>query len=220
MFKALIEVFRKADLLQEAYNASIEMLKLDQQMFEAAHVSLRKSDNGEMAIDIYAQDAKINEYERDVRRKVLAHLVATPSRDITFGLILISIVIDIERIGDYTKNMVELAQVHPQKLLGGEFEEEIVSVENSVSDRFRTIIEAFKNSNVEAARSIMLKHRDITQRCDGIVNSLLGREHPEFSTIDAVAVALYARYLKRISSHVTNIASGIVNPFDRIGFKE
>ena len=35
----------------------------------------------------------------------------------------------------------------------------------------------------------------------------------------SVAAALYIRYLKRISAHLMNIASSVVNPFERIGFK-
>ena len=36
---------------------------------------------------------------------------------------------------------------------------------------------------------------------------------------DAVTVALYLRFLKRISSHARNLVSAIVNPFPRIGYK-
>ena len=220
MFRTLIEVFRREDLLQQAYCTSIEMLKVDNEMFEASLKSLRQSDNAEIDIDVHTKDAQINQFERDVRRKVLAHLSTTQSRDIVFGLILISIVIDIERIGDYTKNIVELAQNHPHKLAVGGFENNLFNIETSVRQRFTTVINAFENSDIEAARGIMDQHREITQLCDSIVNSLIQEEHPELPRIDTVAIALYARYLKRVSSHITNIASSIVNPFDGIGFKE
>jgi phosphate uptake regulator len=36
---------------------------------------------------------------------------------------------------------------------------------------------------------------------------------------EAVTLALYVRYLKRVGAHLNNIASSIVNPFPRIGFK-
>ena len=58
----------------------------------------------------------INAYEREVRRKVFTHLAVTGERDLHAGLVLVSVVIDIERIGDYTKNIVELALHHPDKL--------------------------------------------------------------------------------------------------------
>ena len=37
---------------------------------------------------------------------------------------------------------------------------------------------------------------------------------------DAICLALYIRYLKRICAHLRNIASSIVNPFHRIGYRE
>ena len=33
-------------------------------------------------------------------------------------------------------------------------------------------------------------------------------------------VALYLRFLKRISAHSRNLISSVVNPFDRIGYRE
>ena len=36
---------------------------------------------------------------------------------------------------------------------------------------------------------------------------------------DAVAFALYLRFLKRIASHLMNVATSIINPFHKIGVK-
>jgi len=36
---------------------------------------------------------------------------------------------------------------------------------------------------------------------------------------DAISLGLYFRWLKRINSHLRNITTSIVNPFDRIGFE-
>ncbi len=36
----------------------------------------------------------------------------------------------------------------------------------------------------------------------------------------ATAIAMYSRYLKRIAAHSRNLISSIVNPFERIGYKE
>ena len=36
----------------------------------------------------------------------------------------------------------------------------------------------------------------------------------------SATLALYARYLKRISAHSRNLISSIVNPFERIGYPE
>ena len=218
--KAILDIFKSVDLLQQAFDESIEMLETDLKMFEASRSSLRTSETGEIKIDIRAEDAKINHYERDVRRKVLVHFTTSQSKDIVFGLILVSIVIDIERIGDYTKNIMDLAIDHPAKLTAGEFEGQVATLENNISRRFRELITAFKENNVEKARSIMRDHKQQTNGCEAITKELIAKNHSSLPCCDAVTLALYVRFLKRISSHITNIASGIVNPFDRIGFQE
>ncbi len=53
-----------------------------------------------------------------------------------------------------------------------------------------------------------------------IVSDQILKPDNNLTTADAVCLALYARYLKRINAHLTNIASAIVNPFPRIGFRE
>jgi len=41
---------------------------------------------------------------------------------------------------------------------------------------------------------------------------------PSIRPGDAAAMALYIRFLKRVNSHLRNITTSVVNPFDRIGF--
>ena len=54
----------------------------------------------------------------------------------------------------------------------------------------------------------------------GSVGALIGHEDPGLPCNEAVSTALYVRFLKRISAHLMNIASSVVNPFDRIGFRD
>ena len=53
-----------------------------------------------------------------------------------------------------------------------------------------------------------------------ITKSIVSGKGSNMSTSEAVTVALYARYLKRISAHCRNLISSIVNPFERIGYPE
>jgi hypothetical protein len=65
----------------------------------------------------------------------------------------------------------------------------------------------------------MSEHWWIAKRCDEIVNTILQKDEESLPGREAVATALYARYLKRISAHLMDIASSLANPFDRIGFR-
>jgi len=219
MIKAILDVFRKTSQLNQAFERSQEMLRVDGEMFAEAIRSLREQDDARLEIDIYAKDQMINAYEREVRRKVYTHLAVSGDRDLNAGLVLSSVVIDIERIGDYTKNIVELALHHPQRLHCGTHEEVVKKIETTAKTMFELLQEALPQSDVSKAREVMSEHWWISRRADDIVCSLIEKEDSGLPARDAVATALYARYLKRISAHLMNIASSIVNPFDRIGFR-
>ncbi len=219
MFKEFFEIFRKGDQLQQAFDRSHEMLKEDREMFEAAIHSLREQDDARLDVDIYAKDQQINAYQREVRRKVFTHLTLASGRDLHAGLALISVVIDIERIGDYTKNIVELALNHPARLKCGPFEENIRRIETTVKTMFGLLLEALPGNDEAKAREVMSEHWWIARRTDEIVDTIIQKDDPGLPGREAATTALYARYLKRTSAHLMDIASSIVNPFDRIGFR-
>ena len=220
MWKDLLAtLFREDNLYIQALNQSYEMLAIDLQMYEASIKSLRHSDTGEIDVDIYKLDREINAYERDVRKKVMTHLAVTGARDLAPGLVLTSVVVDIERIGDYTKNICDLAQNHPKRLEAKGLEKDLQAIEASVTALFRDMIAAFKSSDEEEAKRIMAEYKEeVSSQCDEITNKIV-RGEIDLEPGDAAAVALYTRYLKRIGAHSRNIITSVVNPFDRLGYQ-
>jgi len=217
-FRELIELWRTDNLLDQALKDTYAMLGSTQEMFRESVRSLRKSDSGEMRLNVYERDQAVNKYEREVRRKVLKHLAITGGANIIPGLILTSIVIDAERIGDYTKNIMDLAVTHPRKLSSGAFEEQITKVEIGTGNLFDQVIPAFKQTDKAGAKKLIDENWWMLKACEDIVTALIEDGDPSISVSDAVATALYARYLKRISAHLINVASSVVNPFESIGF--
>ena len=220
MFRKILDLFHRDSLLNQALKESYIMLDADREMFVESIKSLRKQDKSELKTDIRKKDLMINEYEREVRKKVITHLSISGTADITSGLVLTSIIIDIERIGDYTKNIIELALNHPARLEGSIFEEELVKIEEILINIFDQLIDAFKNSNTQIAREIMENSSEITRKCDKWVSMLIKGEGTPSIPADAICLALYIRYLKRVCAHLRNIATSIVNPFHRIGYRE
>ena len=155
MLKQIFEIFKSDSLYKQALGQCHEMLDIDLTMFKKSIKSLRESDSIEIDIDIYEMDKKINEFERDVRRKVMTHLAVGGKEDIGSGLVLVSVVIDIERIGDYTKNIHDLAVNHPEKLNGGSLEDRLAAIEKISFNLFEKSIQAFKNQNIKKASSLM-----------------------------------------------------------------
>jgi len=221
MFKQIFEIFKSDSLYNQALTECHEMLDIDLTMYKASIKSLRKSDTAEIDINIYAMDKKINEFERDVRRKIMTHLAIGGKEDIGSGLVLVSVVIDIERIGDYTKNIYDLAINHPKRLDGGTLEKRLSKVEAVSLTLFESSINAFKNQDIEKARDLMTLYKEsISEQCESITKDIISGKLSDIDVGKGTAVAMYARYLKRISAHSRNLISSIVNPFEGIGYPE
>ena len=221
MFKQIFEIFKSDSLYTQALSECHEMLDIDLTMFKASIESLRKSDSADINIDIFSMDKKINAFERDVRRKVMTHLAIGGKEDIGSGLVLVSVVIDIERIGDYTKNIYDLAVNHSKKLNGGSVEDRLAEIEKISFKLFEDTIDAFKNQDIDKARGLMGSYKEnISIQSDAITNDIIAGKISDLDTGSASAVGLYARYLKRIAAHSRNLISSIVNPFEKIGYPE
>ncbi len=217
MLRFLRELFRGESLLDQAFEATANMLTLARDMVQAASDSLRRSDTANVELDIRKADVTINKYQRETRRQVLTHMAVSSSADFAPALVLTSIVIDVERLGDYAKNITELAQAHPKALKAFNYEKGVQDLENRVTQGFNRVSEAFKESNEAQAGALMATHKEFSNLADGILESLIKGEDT-LSKGDAVTLALYVRYLKRTESHLNNIVSSVVNPFPRIGF--
>jgi len=216
--KELIELWRSDNLLTQALNDSHTMLESTQEMFRESVGSLRHSDDGEIKMTVYETDLLVNRYQREVRKKVLKHLAITGGANIIPGLILTSIVIDIERLGDYTKNIMDLAIAHPRRLKCALFESDIANIETSVAELFDKAIPAIKDSDKKTAQELIEGYWWILKKCDKIQTQLIQEAAPGCTPGTAVTIALYSRYLKRIAAHLINVVTSVVNPFEAISF--
>ncbi len=216
--KELIELWRSDNLLTQALNDSHTMLESTREMFHESVGSLRHSDDGEIKMTVYETDLVVNRYQREVRKKVLKHLAITGGANIIPGLILTSIVIDIERLGDYTKNIMDLAIAHPRRVKCAVFESDIVNIETSVGELFDKAIPAVKDSDKKTAQELIEGYWWILKKCDEIQTQLIQETAPGCTPGTAVTIALYSRYLKRIAAHLINVVTSVVNPFEAISF--
>ena len=144
MIREILSVFKANTLMDRAFQRSYDMLDLTYKMYLQAKEVLRNTEHTELEFDISDEDIEVNKYQREVRKDVFNHLVLTDGEQLSSGLVLVSIVIDIERIGDFTKNIVEIAQSHPQRLHGGKFEDDLLRIEDAVDDNFKRTKDVFK----------------------------------------------------------------------------
>ena len=220
VFKNLVNIWKSEDSLSQAWASSNEMLTLSHVMFTDSIGALRSGEKNKVIKSIKQRDTDINKYQRDIRKKVVTYY--SISKDVTnldSGLVLINMVVDIERIGDYTKNILDLAKHHPKKFVSEKISDDLRVVEKAVIERFKNTIKAVGEMDEEVAKELIKSYRsDLGKLSDNLVASSIsgklqiGEEHK------ASSMVLYARYLKRIGAHLKNITSVVVNPFESIGY--
>ena len=191
VFKNLVNIWKSEDSLSQAWASSNEMLTLSHVMFTDAIGALRSGEKNKVIKSIKQRDTDINKYQRDIRKKVVTYY--SISKDVTnldSGLVLINMVVDIERIGDYTKNILDLAKHHPKKFVSEKISDDLRVVEKAVIERFGNTIKAVKEMDEEVARELIKSYRsDLGKLSDNLVASSIsgklqiGVEHKASSMV-------------------------------------
>ena len=222
VFKDLVTIWNSEDSLSQAWTSSNEMLHLSHEMFTDSINALRSGEKNKVIKSIKLRDEEINQYHRDIRKKVVTYYsVSKDVTNINSGLVLINMVVDIERVGDYTKNILDLAKYYPKKLRSEKISEDLRIIEQAVIERFQNTVKTVEEMDEIAAKELIKSYRsDLGKLSDNLVASSIsgdlkiGKEHM------ASSMVLYARYLKRIGAHLKNITSVVINPFESIGYKK
>ena len=222
VFKDIVKLWNADNLLSQAWDESYKMMMLSNEIFTQAIKYLREGENQDIIKALKKRDIEINVFQRDVRRKVVPHYaISQDIDDLPNGLVLLNMVVDVERVGDYTKNILDLALNHPNTIKSEDFSDELHHVEQEVVARFSKTLEAIHTQDVEVARSMMVSYKEtLTGVSDDIVNGCISGKITLGNESKTVALALYARYLKRIGAHLKNITTILINPFEAVGYKQ
>jgi len=129
--------------------------------------------------------------------------------------VLMSVVKDAERMGDFCKNIFDLGKMFDVTFDRGRYKTPLVELADQVENLFSKTRKAFERSDEEMARSVMSKGVRISNQCEMLIKQLMVDNLP---TKKAVAYTLMARYLKRISSHLTNIATSVTTSVDNLDY--
>jgi phosphate uptake regulator len=191
------------------------MIEYDRHEFDLAMSGLL----GEVvATDVNAQlratDHKVNLLEREIRRDLAVHASVVGGIHTPAVLLYMSIVKDIERVGDYAKNLLDLARD------GADFSR-IPDVEDwrQLADEISQLITeagvVFKARDEARARRMMTRGGELLDIFDDQVTELVRKDDPG---PQAVPRALAYRYLKRVVAHLLNLLSAVVMPLHSIDF--
>ena len=217
MFRELISIFRGDNPLGRMGDNFTKMLSLTRdQTVRAGQIFFSKPPSPEERTQIYKQDVKVNKLERKIRKQVIAHLsIAGNSADVPYSLLLMSLVKDVERIGDYAKNLAETLDVSGAMLPDDDTVAELREIRTGIEGTFEAVAEVFAQSDEEEAVALIRQGRDMSHRCDALIDRIAKGDYDAATT---VAVTLGTRFYKRIGAHLLNILSGVVMPLHKLDY--
>lgn len=192
-----------------------EMFERDRREFDLAMSALLGDvDVASVSSELRTSDQRVNALEQAVRRELAVHTSVYGGIDTPAVLVYMSIVKDVERLGDYAKNLLDLARD------GANF-----SVAPDAAD-WRRLTEvigtsmtegaaAFGSRNTEAARRVVTSAVDLLGEFDRRVSALVRGDD---TGPQAVPRALAYRYLKRVVAHLLNVLTAVIMPVDKIDY--
>ncbi|MBN2789768.1 MAG: phosphate uptake regulator PhoU [Candidatus Delongbacteria bacterium] len=221
MFKQFFNLIKKQDLLTQALHDSYEMSSISQQMFnlvtDMIFNDLSEKVNESQVEEVKKKDYLLNHFERSIRKKVFEHVIVNekPDQELYTSFILITIVQHLERIGDYCKNINEIAEIK-FALKSDEYNILLQKYTEILKKMFSDTYKSFKNADVTLASTILNTQFKFKNEIDDKLYEIATKD-PD-PKINYVTYALMLRYYKRISAHLMNISTSITNPIDKIGY--
>lgn len=207
----------KRDDLVEVIEQQIgEMLATTNETFKMAMDALfRRVDPVEVGKPLRRADKSVNRVERSIRRSLVVHAGVHGSEvDAPLLLTYMSISKDIERVGDISKDMWDLAtsgvdlRTAPNP---GDIDEHAEAIADLILDTAKV----FSTRDSEAAARFLKEADTVKDRYEELMLEQLSSEDP---VSVAVGRALLYRYINRIVAHLMNVMTAVVMPLDRLDY--
>lgn len=210
MFEGIFGGGQRSTLIESAFEDISSMLRHSGKMLDLALAALL--DNQPLERDLDEMDDAVDEGERMVRRSVLEHLSFNPKQDLVSSLVLVSMVQDAERIGDFARGIGEIVPLaHSPR--SGPFADRLRGFADELRPLFGETERGFRDDDAERCRRVMEKASELKGELQTFTADVAASD---LSADMAVVYASAARILRRVGAHLSNIASSVAQPYDRI----
>ncbi len=216
MFKNLLQFWKGKDFLSKVLEEFKNMLDDTQTMFDSVCKKLiDNKDEPGLTDKIYAIDRKVNALKKDIRKRVVEHLSLQPCVDVSISLLLMSVVKDAERLGDYAKDLYEIGSLLEKPIDKVKYKDLFNNIDDEIRELFKDTKKAFMESDEDKASGSWIFERQIKKKCNEIIEKVA---KSKLSVNESVCFALMARYFKRIAAHLTNIATSVILPLSDLDY--
>ncbi len=211
----VLEFFRspRKSTLDDVEATLVQMLRDGRSVYDTASAAVFGGGKSKAAKrEVRSTDREINAAQSEVRRSLVLHATTHGAIDMPLVLAYMSVVKDVERVGDYAKNLYDIAKY------GADFSEaydlpELEQLRDAVGNLIDDTAETFADQDAERAAALINK-------ADGFLSDYDARIRREYHSdgpaSNAVARALYFRYLKRITAHLMNLLTSMTRPIDQL----
>ena len=214
MFEKLSLIWKGDAPLKDEYRQFVKMLNKARELYlMILHVMNTGKGMEELEEVVYKTDIEINKMERRIRKALVTHLASYPGRQITGCLVLMSIVKDAERLGDFCKNMYEAMTYWCHSCADMYYADQLADFKKYVSAVFDSTIKAFETEDDVLAAEIIQDEVKWNKRFDAFIGEVA---NSHVTANEAVCTVLMVRTLKRLQAHLSNIASSVVLPVHHI----
>ena len=217
MLRELLSIFKTSNPLQAMGENFARMLRVTNEMTLAAgEIFFEMKVTPDDRTAIYERDVKVNQLQRTIRKQVVSHLSMTGNRsDVPYSVLLTSLIKDVERLGDYAKNLCEVVDIQEEALPDDEIVRELREIRRRVEAAFQVASEVFSTSDRERAVQLIQRGRDVAHRCDALISRI---SRSSYGPATTAALVLGTRYYKRIGGHVLNVLSSVVMPLHKVDY--
>ncbi|MDJ0766826.1 MAG: PhoU domain-containing protein [Myxococcota bacterium] len=217
MLRKLISIFRSESPLQAMGDNFAQMLKITEQTtIKAGGIYFGTEATPEARTWVYTQDVQVNKLERKIRKQVIAHLtISGNAADLPYCLLLMSLVKDVERIGDYAKNLSEIVDICTCPLPDDELVAELKEIRIGVEAALAATSEIFEESDVERALELTHRGHELAHRTESLIEKVA---RSDYSAGLATSVVLGARFYKRLGGHALNVLSSVTMPLHKLDY--
>ncbi|MCH2431033.1 MAG: PhoU domain-containing protein, partial [Acidimicrobiales bacterium] len=122
-----------------------------------------------VADEVRRTDRQINVTEIEIRRELLVHISVHGTADAGEMLVFMNMIKDLERIGDYNKNIFDLA-LEGVSFSGAEDLEQILGFRDELSSRIALMGEILDTRDEDRARAYIERGDQLRREFDGLVN--------------------------------------------------
>lgn len=217
MLRALINLFRSDDPLAIMGQDFSRMFKVTHDMtLTAGDILFGSVSDAQARTSLYQTDVDVNRLQRSVRKGLVTHLsLPGNQQDVPYCLALMSLIKDVERLGDYAKNLAEIPEIHPDPLPDDALTQELKEIRSGIERSFTEGLEVVAEFDHDRALALIEQGRSLTKRCEALVQRTA---RSQYDAGTATAVVLAARFYKRIAGHVLNVLSAVVMPLHKLDY--